>query len=47
MSVLFNELENPKTRNADSKIYRWSIYDNPYFLNRLLTLWFKATLELG
>ena len=30
MSVLFNELENPLTRNKDSKIYRWSIYDNPY-----------------
>lgn len=29
-SVLFNELENPKTRNPDSKIYRWSIYDNPF-----------------
>ncbi len=32
-SVLFNELENPKTRNKNSKIYRWSIYDNP-FLDR-------------
>ena len=30
MTVLFNELENPKTRNPDSKIYRWSIYDNPF-----------------
>ncbi len=30
MSVLFNELENPLTRNKESKIYRWSIYDNPY-----------------
>jgi len=29
-TVLFNELENPKTRNPDSKIYRWSIYDNPF-----------------
>ncbi|MHA2475329.1 MAG: hypothetical protein ACXAES_19090 [Promethearchaeota archaeon] len=29
-SVLFNELENPKTRNPDSKIYRWSIFDNPF-----------------
>ncbi len=29
-SVLFNELENPKTRNIDSKIYRWSIYENPF-----------------
>ena len=30
LSVLFNELENPKTRNPESKIYRWSIYDNPF-----------------
>ena len=28
--MLFNELENPKTRNPESKIYRWSIYDNPF-----------------
>lgn len=30
LSVLYNELENPKTKNPDSKIYRWSIYDNPF-----------------
>jgi hypothetical protein len=30
LSVLFNELENPLTRNPASKIYRWSIYDNPF-----------------
>jgi len=29
-SFLFNELENPKTRNPESKIYRWSIFDNPF-----------------
>lgn len=28
--VLYDELENPKTRNPESKIYRWSIYDNPF-----------------
>ena len=30
LSVLFNELENPLTKNPESKIYRWSIYDNPF-----------------
>jgi hypothetical protein len=30
LSVLFNELENPKTRSRDSRIYRWSIYENPF-----------------
>ena len=29
-SVLFNELENPATRNPDSRIYRWSIFDNSF-----------------
>ncbi len=29
-SVLFNELENPQTRNPESIIYRWSIFDNPF-----------------
>lgn len=29
-SVIHGKFENPKTRIKNSKIYRWSIYDNPY-----------------
>lgn len=29
-SVLHTFFENPKTKNARSKVYRWSIADNPY-----------------
>jgi hypothetical protein len=29
-SDLFNIFENPETKEQESKIFRWSIYDNPY-----------------
>ena len=38
LSVLFNELENPLTRNPETKIYRWSIYDNPFFSQNRLSM---------
>lgn len=28
-SPLYNFFENPRTRDPESKVYRWSIYDNP------------------
>ena len=36
-SVLFNELEDPHLKNPDSRIYRWSIFDNPFLTKDFIT----------
>lgn len=35
-SPLYNFFENPNTRDPESKVYRWSIYDNPFLPEQYL-----------
>ena len=35
-SPLYDFFENPKTRDPESKVYRWAIYDNPCLLKQFI-----------
>jgi len=35
-SPLFNFFENPKTKDPESRVYRWTIYDNPWLPKQFL-----------